>query len=307
MSKLLINEPPLQVLPTLAKAIGLNEAIVLQQIHYWISNPKIGKVRDERRWVRNSIKQWSEDNFPFWSVRTIRRIFINLEKEGYIESGNLNDVSYDRTLWYTIVYSKLEEHDNDIPNHLPQTKNPLGQNGQMEVDKVATSLTKTTSKSKKEEEVPAPAKPKKKGIEYPPHLDTPEFHAKWEEWRSYRREIRKGMKPTTERLQLNKLVKIDASVEEASWIIDLSREKGWTGLYPERILERRKQGGPTTDCKQEIRKAVSGYGRTRFKEAYESMPETVRETARRMGYWSDVCGMNEYQFDQAYRAAVKGG
>ena len=35
MSKLLINEHPLQVLPSLATKIGLNEAIVLQQIHYW--------------------------------------------------------------------------------------------------------------------------------------------------------------------------------------------------------------------------------------------------------------------------------
>lgn len=38
-AQLLINEPPLQVLPTLAKTIGLNEAIVLQQVHYWL-NPK---------------------------------------------------------------------------------------------------------------------------------------------------------------------------------------------------------------------------------------------------------------------------
>ena len=33
---LLISEPPLQVLPSLAVKIGLNEAIVLQQIHYWL-------------------------------------------------------------------------------------------------------------------------------------------------------------------------------------------------------------------------------------------------------------------------------
>ena len=37
MSRLLINENPLQVLPTLAVKIGLNEAMILQQMHYWLN------------------------------------------------------------------------------------------------------------------------------------------------------------------------------------------------------------------------------------------------------------------------------
>lgn len=40
MSKLLISESPLLVLPSLAETIGLNEAIVLQQIHFWTSKEK---------------------------------------------------------------------------------------------------------------------------------------------------------------------------------------------------------------------------------------------------------------------------
>ena len=43
-SKLLIDEPPLQVLPSLALKIGLNEAIILQQVHYWL-NPKLNPLR----------------------------------------------------------------------------------------------------------------------------------------------------------------------------------------------------------------------------------------------------------------------
>ena len=35
MSKLLISENLVMIIPTLAVKIGLNEAIVLQQIHYW--------------------------------------------------------------------------------------------------------------------------------------------------------------------------------------------------------------------------------------------------------------------------------
>lgn len=44
MSKLLINEPPLQVLPSFAQNIGLHEVIILQQVHYWVDmNQKADK------------------------------------------------------------------------------------------------------------------------------------------------------------------------------------------------------------------------------------------------------------------------
>ena len=46
-SKLLVDEPPLIVLPSLAVAIGLAEAILLQQIHYWLRQG--GHVRRECR------------------------------------------------------------------------------------------------------------------------------------------------------------------------------------------------------------------------------------------------------------------
>ena len=36
MNNLLIDDYPILVLPKLATEIGLNEAIVLQQIHYWL-------------------------------------------------------------------------------------------------------------------------------------------------------------------------------------------------------------------------------------------------------------------------------
>ena len=55
-SRLLITEPPLLVLPSLAIAIGLNEAIFLQQLHYWLQ--QAGKERDGRRWIYNTYDEW---------------------------------------------------------------------------------------------------------------------------------------------------------------------------------------------------------------------------------------------------------
>ena len=108
MSKLLINEPPLQVLPSLAVLIGLNEAIALQQLHYWLSPDRKPKVIDGMPWVYNSASSWHKQ-FPFWSMPTIWRIFDNLEENGLIKSGNFNRSRFDRTKWYTINYSALED------------------------------------------------------------------------------------------------------------------------------------------------------------------------------------------------------
>lgn len=109
MSKLLINEPALQVLPSLAKAVGLNEAIILQQVHYWLINPKVGREFRGRKYVRNSIAEWKE-NFPFWSETAIKRALTNLAADGLLESiDELNQMAQDRTLWYTINYDLIDK------------------------------------------------------------------------------------------------------------------------------------------------------------------------------------------------------
>ncbi len=102
ISPLLISEPPLQVLPTLASAIGLNGAIVLQQLHYWLQRAR--HTRDGRQWIYNTYEQWQQQ-FPWWSVRTLKRIFHNLETAGLVRAGNFNRSALDRTKWYTIDYA----------------------------------------------------------------------------------------------------------------------------------------------------------------------------------------------------------
>lgn len=112
MSKLLINEMPLQVLPGLAMKIGLNEALFAQQLHYWLTNQKMGKLIDGQRWIKNSTKQWRADNFPFWSEKTIQRIIESLRKQSVVLTRkDLNDSPYDHTVWFTINYAFLEEKE----------------------------------------------------------------------------------------------------------------------------------------------------------------------------------------------------
>lgn len=104
-SKLLINEPPLQVLPGLAVRIGLNEAMIAQQLHWWLLTG--GHERDGRRWVYNTHKDWQE-KFPFWSISTIRRALDNLiEKLHLVDTANYNARPGDQTLWYSINYEVM--------------------------------------------------------------------------------------------------------------------------------------------------------------------------------------------------------
>lgn len=76
MSKL-ISEPPLLVLRSLAVAHGLNEAIVLQQVHF------LGQLHQDG-WVQKSLADWTVGRegvrgvFPFWSSSTLERTLANL-------------------------------------------------------------------------------------------------------------------------------------------------------------------------------------------------------------------------------------
>ncbi|HHW5024037.1 TPA: DnaD domain protein [Staphylococcus aureus] len=105
MNKLLIDDYPIQVLPKLAELIGLNEAIVLQQIHYWLNNSK--HKYDGKTWIFNSYPKWIEQ-FPFWSESTIKRTITSLEKQNLLYVGNYNKAGFDRTKWYSINYFELD-------------------------------------------------------------------------------------------------------------------------------------------------------------------------------------------------------
>lgn len=106
MNKLLIDDYPIQVLPALANEIGLNEAIILQQIHYWLN--KTNHNYDGKRWIYNSYPKWIEQ-FPFWSESTIKRTITSLEKQNLLHIGNYNKAGFDRTKWYSINYIVLNE------------------------------------------------------------------------------------------------------------------------------------------------------------------------------------------------------
>jgi DnaD/phage-associated family protein len=130
-TRLLLDEEPLVILPSLAAAIGLNESIVLQQLHYWLERST--NVHEGYTWVYNTYEEWQEQ-FPFWSESTIRRIITKLEKQGLIITGNFNRSKIDKTKWYRINYEKLAQLQDEQSTAQPDTSTVQNEQSTDEID-----------------------------------------------------------------------------------------------------------------------------------------------------------------------------
>lgn len=139
---LLINEPPLQVLPSLAKKVGLNEALILQQMHFRLQISQ--NVKEGYKWIYNTYADWQKE-FPFFSEKTIKRVIRRLEDDGYIISTDeYNKMKMDKTKWYRLDYSKLGycetgQYGLSMGSSCPHTS---GQTDPTEGDKLSPAITK---------------------------------------------------------------------------------------------------------------------------------------------------------------------
>ncbi|MFA5429867.1 MAG: hypothetical protein WC329_01755 [Candidatus Omnitrophota bacterium] len=112
--RLLLDEQPLFLLPSLAVALGTNEALILQQFNYWLQASK--NIHEGHIWTYNSYKKW-QVQFPFMSKETVARAIRKLEKTGLIISiVGPNKESFDRTKWYRIDFDKFDKMfpDEDV-------------------------------------------------------------------------------------------------------------------------------------------------------------------------------------------------
>lgn len=110
--------------PEIAKELGTDAAIILSNIKFWEQTNQANDINkhDGRYWTYNSINAFCK-LFPYLSKSKIRTCLKNLEEQGYIESGNYNKSSYDRTKWYTTT----------TENTCADTHTTICQNSQMEL------------------------------------------------------------------------------------------------------------------------------------------------------------------------------
>lgn len=137
---LLMTSRPIVINPDLAYSIGLNEAIALQQINYWLQETKSGMESDGVRWIYNTTEQWLEQ-FPFWSESTLKRTFTRLKTLGVLKIEQLNKSQRDMTNFYTINYeSELLDEVKVTESKRSKYTVPSGQNDTMEEVKVTRSI-----------------------------------------------------------------------------------------------------------------------------------------------------------------------
>lgn len=135
-SRLLYDERPLVLIPELARLLktqpgfsGVDEALVLQQVHYWvITNQRAQRnERDGFFWTYNTFKAWAEQFAFLWSESTLKRIFARLEKRGLLISGRFNKSNIDRTKWYRVNYEELDRLCQSEPSIVSDWPNGKGQ------------------------------------------------------------------------------------------------------------------------------------------------------------------------------------
>ena len=152
LSKLLIEEPPFQVLPTLARLTSLNEAVALQQLHFEMDrSPHLKHGYDGvlRRWVGYTQAQWKEVFKHIWSKKTIQRIFEALVSQQLTLLEQFGKHRGDMTNWYSVDYDALERlvvktHVDTLSSCPPDEAAQPGQPGLFDgahEDKVSSSTT----------------------------------------------------------------------------------------------------------------------------------------------------------------------
>ena len=126
----------------IAAKYGVNEAILLNNIYYWVEHNRANDKNfyDGHYWVYNSAKAFNE-LFPYMTIKQITYALKKLKKQGLILTGNYNNSTYDRTTWYALTEDGYAICQNG-KMHLPKMENAsdkkeesICQNGKMDSTK----------------------------------------------------------------------------------------------------------------------------------------------------------------------------
>ena len=119
----------------IAKEYGILEAILLNNIWYWIEKNKANEVNfyDGFYWTYNSTRAFNQ-LFPYVSQRQIQNALKKLKEQELIQTGNYNKIAYDRTLWYAFtkkgecIMQKCKMDYADLLNGIDKNAQPIPNN-----------------------------------------------------------------------------------------------------------------------------------------------------------------------------------
>lgn len=227
----------------LATKVGVEKAVIIHNMYFWINHNAKNKknVYDGSVWTYNSSSAFGK-LFPYLKDRTISRYLLELEKDGYLKTGNYNDNTFDKTKWYSFTDNFLEELKNigfDIEDIL------ISQNMYTDTHKMANRSTDngepipdskhTDEKQEDKEERDKSLSKKDKRYDANAdfsYVDAP-YAAIWQEWLDYKKEIKKQYKTQRgAKSQYNTLIKYaNNNPILANAIVKISIEHSWDGLF----------------------------------------------------------------------------
>lgn len=225
----------------LASKIGLNESIMLKSIAYWVfkNESNAHNYKNGHYWSYNSLNAFAEQ-FPFWSVKTIRTILKHLLDGGWILKEHFSAQAMKNTSWYTLSDNGLAlfNHESPVcPNRqtdlpesanysLPESANRLAQIGKLTNIQNNTIQRGNTNNARAKSD--------------PPHVplpfdNLPESPLKKAllEYRKWRRGTTSPLVEYTEALILQNLEKFAPGDEaKKTAIVNRSLMNGWKDIYP---------------------------------------------------------------------------
>lgn len=137
-SRAIIPEPPLLVLPSLAVAVGLPGAMVLQQLHFLSHNRR--PDRNGERWVEMGNADL-QHTFPFLSKNTLFRAVYKLRDDGLLTIKSAEGVSNRYRLEYEAIDTALVEGTLPKMGHPKMGREPT-QDGVGTLPKMGRATTK---------------------------------------------------------------------------------------------------------------------------------------------------------------------
>lgn len=157
MSDLLLDGRLVAVQPALVRRIGLLEAALVQQLHYWTQRATC--VHDGQLWVYKTYNDWSDEIGV--SAKAARGALDRLRREGIVVAIDNPADARDRTLWWRIDYARLIESPPSAPAGRPtvncpdghSASAPAGSSTRARPDAVHRAQTKTTSRSTAREDL----------------------------------------------------------------------------------------------------------------------------------------------------------
>jgi hypothetical protein len=126
----------------IATKYGVNEAIFLNNIAFWIHQNKANNknFHDGRYWTYNSHEAFAT-LFPYWTAKSVRTVINNCLKKNLLMSGNYNTKGYDRTKWYTLTDQGLALFP--ALNPYQPSKNLICPNGHMQLTERSHAIDRT--------------------------------------------------------------------------------------------------------------------------------------------------------------------